>query len=62
MKNECWLWEQTYALTKPGSLKGVNKSPRRIFDAALTKVTTALELPRELKVLSVRQRKQHAAV
>jgi len=40
--------------TKPGSFKGSNKSPQRIFAAALTKDTTAPELHRgEPKVLSV---------
>jgi len=39
---------EAYAIrTKPGSFKGANKSPHRIFAAALTKDPTAPELHRD---------------
>ena len=51
----CWRWGETYAIrTKPGTFKGGNEPPHRIFAAALTKDPTAPELHRrERKVLSV---------
>jgi len=45
----CCLQLEVYAIrrTKPGSLKGGNKSPHRVYAATLTKDPTAPELQRD---------------